>query len=185
MKHSRATTRYAKAFYQFSVEEKVLNEAYKDMLSLKELCEKNKDFLMLLKTPIVNTESKIKIFKKIFTGKVNKATLSFMCSVATNKRESLLAAIATKYIFFYKKHNNISTASVISAAPLGDEVKKEIIQLIKRTNNTNVEIEEIVNEEIIGGLIINMEGKQIDASISNKIKKLRKHFTKKIHIKDI
>ena len=40
MKYSRATTRYAKAFYQFSVEEKALNEAYNDMISLKELCEK-------------------------------------------------------------------------------------------------------------------------------------------------
>tara|TARA_B100001109_G_C18707646_1_gene401003 strand:+ start:241 stop:774 length:534 start_codon:yes stop_codon:yes gene_type:complete len=177
MKHSRATTRYAKAFYQFSVEEKVLKEAYNDMTSLKELCEKNKDFLMLLKTPIVNAERKIKIFKKIFTGKLNIATLSFICSVASNKRESLLSAIATKFISFYKKHNNISTATVVSAAPLSEETKKEIIKLIKRKNNTNVEIDEVVNEEIIGGIIINMGDKQIDASISNKIKKIRKQFT--------
>ena len=177
MKNSRATTRYAKAFYQFSVEEKVLKEAYNDMTSLKELCEINKDFLMLLKTPIVNTERKIEILKKIFTGKLNKATLSFICSVANSKRESLLSAIAIKFISFYKKHNNISTATVVTAASLSKETKREIIMLIERTNNTNVEIEEVVNEEIIGGVIINMGDKQIDASISNKIKKIRKQFT--------
>ena len=177
MKNSRATTRYAKAFYQFSVEENILKEAYNDMNSLKELCEKNKDFLMLLKTPIVNTERKIEVFKKIFTGKLNKATLTFICSVATNKRESLLSVIATKFISFYKKHNNISTATVVSATSLSEETKREITKLIQRTNNITVEIEEVVKEEIIGGVIINIGDKQIDASISNKIKKIRKQFT--------
>ena len=43
---------------------------------------------------------------------------------------------------------------------------------------------ELVNEDIIGGVIIKMGDKQLDASVTRKIKKLKKTFNKNLYIKD-
>jgi F0F1-type ATP synthase delta subunit len=52
MKHPKATIRYAKAYYKLSVEKNILEEAYKDMSSIIKICKSNKDFVLLLKTPL-------------------------------------------------------------------------------------------------------------------------------------
>ena len=55
---------------------------------------------------------------------------------------------------------------------------------IKKTGGDEVELTEIVNEDIIGGVIIKMGDKQLDASVTRKIKKLKKTFNKNLYIKD-
>ena len=183
MKHPKATIRYAKAYYKLSVEKNILEEAYKDMSLIIKMCKSNKDFVLLLKTPIVKTEKKTKILNKIFNGKVHKRTLSFLYIIAQNKRESLLEHIALDFTSLYKQHNNISLATITTASRLTPELRKEAINLVKEYNNNDVELDEVIDEDIIGGLIIKIEDKQLDASVASQIIQLRKTLRKKIHIK--
>ena len=65
MSHSRATIRYAKALLDLAVENNTLNQTYKDILLLKNICSQNKDLLLLFKSPIVKTDQKLKILEKV------------------------------------------------------------------------------------------------------------------------
>ena len=65
-----------------------------------------------------------------------------------------------------------------------DQTKSEIMSYIKKTGGDEIELTEIVNEDIIGGVIIKMGDKQLDASVTRKIKKLKKTFNKNLYIKD-
>ena len=62
MKYSRVTIRYAKALLQLSVEEKSLDSSYRDMVLLDSICSESKELSLLLKSPIVKTDRKLKIF---------------------------------------------------------------------------------------------------------------------------
>ena len=55
---------------------------------------------------------------------------------------------------------------------------------IKKTGGDEIELTEIVDEDIIGGVIIKMGDKQLDASVTRNIKKLKKTFNKNLYIKD-
>ena len=184
MGQSRATIRYAKALFQLAVEQDTLEQSYQDMVLLDAACTENKELLLLLKSPIVKTDKKLKILEEIFGTKINKVIMSFINIITTKKREGLLALMASSFIALYKKHNKIGTATVISATPLDKALRAEMISFIKKNGDKNVELTEKIDESIIGGAIIRMGDKQLDASVSREISELRQLFNKNLYLQD-
>ena len=184
MKQSRVTIRYAKALFQLVIEQDILEQSYRDMVLLDNACTESKELSLLLKSPIVKTDKKLKILEEIFGSKISKVTMSFINIITTKKREGLLALIASSFITLYKAHNKIETATVITATPLDEGLKVEVINFIKKHGDDNVELTEKVDSTIIGGAIIRMGDKQLDASVSKAISKLRQIFNKNLYIQD-
>ena len=110
--------------------------------------------------------------------------MAFINIITTKKRESLLALIASSFISLYKEHNKIETASVITATPLDEILRAEVINYIKKHGNDNVELTEKVDSTIIGGAIIRMGDKQLDASVSKAISELRQSFNSNLYLQD-
>jgi F-type H+-transporting ATPase subunit delta len=110
--------------------------------------------------------------------------MSFINIITTKKRESLLAFIASSFITLYKAHNKIETATVISATPLDESLRAEVINFIKKHGDNNVELTEKVDPTIIGGSIIRMGDKQLDTSVSKAISELRQIFNKNLYLQD-
>ena len=184
MRQSRVTIRYAKALLQLAIEQNTLEQSYRDMVLLDGVCTESKELSLLLKSPIVKTDKKLKILEEIFGSKISKVTMSFINIITTKKRERLLALIASSFITLYKTHNKIATARVITAAPLDESLRAEVINFIKKHGDDNVELAEKVDSTIIGGAIIRMGDKQLDASVSKAISELRQIFNKNLYIQD-
>ena len=184
MKHSRVTIRYAKALLQLAIEQNILEKSYADMVLLDSVFKENKDLSLLLKSPIVKTDQKLSIFKQIFELKIGEVSMAFINIITTKKREALLALIASSFISLYKEHNKIETASVTTATPLDEILRAEVINFIKKHGNDNVELTEKVDENIIGGAIIRMGDKQLDASVSKAISELRQSFNSNLYLQD-
>ena len=184
MKHSRVTIRYAKALLQLAIEQNILEKSYLDMVLLDSVFKKNKDLALLLKSPIVKTDQKLSIFNQIFESKIGAVSMAFINIITTKKRESLLALIASSFINLYKDYNKIETASVITASPLDESLRSEVISFIKKHGSDNVELTEMVDENIIGGAIIRMGDKQLDASVSKSISELRQSFNSNLYMQE-
>jgi F-type H+-transporting ATPase subunit delta len=84
----------------------------------------------------------------------------------------------------YKENNKIESASVTTATPLDETLRAEVINFIKKHGNDNVELTEKVDENIIGGAIIRMGDKQLDASVSKTISELRQSFNSNLYLQD-
>ncbi len=184
MNQSRVTIRYAKSLFQLALENNKLEESYNDILFINRLCDENKDFLLLLKSPIVKTDKKLKIVEEIFGSKISKTTMLFVNIITTKKREGLLPSIAQSFISLYKTSNKIETATVITATPLDEALVAEVINYIKKHGDHSVELTEKVDETIIGGAIIRIGDKQLDASVSKSLSKLKQTFNKNLYIQD-
>ena len=184
MKQSRVTIRYAKALLQLSIEQNSLEESYNDMLMIDAICVESQDLALLLKSPIVKTDQKLRILDEIFDGKLGKLSMMFVNVITTKKRESLLSAIAKSFVSLYKAHNNIESATVTTAMPLTESLKQDVIKYIKEGGDNSVELTEVVDENIIGGAIIRMGDKQLDTSVANEISELRQMFNKNLYLQD-
>ena len=108
----------------------------------------------------------------------------FVNIIITKKRENLLSSIAISFIDLYKTYKKIESATVTTATPLDESLKKEVINFIKKHGDQDVELTEIVDESIIGGAIIRMGDKQLDASVSNAISELKQKFNKNLYLQD-
>ena len=139
---------------------------------------------MLLKSPIIKTEKKLKILQQIFEKEISAFSMNFILIVAKKNREALLPQIARSVVHQYKKHKNIQEAKVTTASPLTDELRSAIIKYIKKNSNMDVELCEEVDEKIIGGAIIKIGDKQLDASVVSQIYELRQMFNKNLYLQD-
>ena len=83
MKQSKITTRYAKSLLGLVLEKNLLEETVSDMKLIKSVCSTNKDFSLLLKSPVVKTDKKLNIFSQIFSKNLNELSMQFVKIIAT------------------------------------------------------------------------------------------------------
>lgn len=186
MKGHKAASRYAKSILDLGIEQAQVDALYSDMQLIASVCKESKDLVLLLKSPVVKKDVKLNVLSKVFGAQVSTITNSFLSILTKKNREELLADIATAYIQQYKSYKNIVTAKVTTAVALTDELRKEITSIIKNSGVTGtLEIEEHVDPTIIGGIILKVEDKQVDASLLRSFKDLKKNFSTNLYVNQL
>jgi F-type H+-transporting ATPase subunit delta len=185
MADSRAVSRYVKSLLDLALEQKVLENVHLDMVFFSKVYDENKAFALMLKSPVIPHDKKREILAKIFNGKVNNLTMSFFDIITRKNREPLLGAIAKEFHNAYNEHKGIRKATVTSAVPLDAKLRSEFETLVRKySEKKEVELIERVDPEMIGGFVLKIGDRQIDASIRNKIKTLKVKFSQNPYIKE-
>ena len=180
----KITKRYAKSLIKLSIERGELTESYNDLVLVNKVCSENNDFILMLKSPIIGTDKKLTIIKSIFSKKISQLTLLFIEIIIKKKREYLLSSIAKNFIELYKTHNKIISASVITSISLDKPLREKIIALVKKNKEFEVELNEKIYPDIIGGSIITIGDFQLDNSIKTQLYNLKNSYNKNLYIKD-
>jgi F-type H+-transporting ATPase subunit delta len=170
--------RYAKSLLELAVEKGQLDTVYADMRKVLAGCRQIKDLQVLLKSPLIKTDKKIKVFKAIFKGQVCTITEEFIILITKNRRESYLEGISEQFIIQYKEKKNIITATVTSAIGLDDAIRKKIMDILKKWYKAEIEIVEKVDPKLIGGFVLRIGNKEADMSILRQLNQLKKDFNK-------
>lgn len=178
MSEYRIASRYAKSLLELAVEKGQLEEVNNDMAMLSDLAKENRDFTLMLKSPIVTHDKKLSILNEVFKGKVNDLSLSIFTILTKKHREGYLPQIAEEFHHMYNVHNGIEEATVTTTFPLDDQTKAEFEKVVKSISNKEVELTEVVDESLIGGFILKIGDRQIDDSVSSRLKALRVDFAK-------
>ena len=173
MSEYRVSGRYAKSLMGLAVEKNILETIHADILVFKNTVTQTPALLIMLKSPIVNSDKKNTVIKQIFEKAVNPLTMSFFDIVIRKNREYYLLDIANAFIDQYNQINKITTARIKTAITIGDEAINEVKAFIEKQTGKKVILETSVDPNLIGGLIIQMEDKLYDASISGKLKKAK------------
>jgi F-type H+-transporting ATPase subunit delta len=184
MRESKVEKRYAKALMDLAIEKNSLEETLRNMKFVKELCDQNKDLVLMLKSPIIKTDKKLSVLEALLRTQLNNISYSFIQIITKKKREYQLPEIATEFIEQYKVHNKIVTAFVTTATPLDSTSRAATLELVKSIYG-KVEIVERVDKSILGGIIVKVGDKQVDASIARKFADLKQEFSKSLYIAEI
>lgn len=182
----RIANRYAKSLLDLAKEQGKLDRILEDVESFNQVCE-NRDFHLMLKSPIVNTDKKEQIFDKLFTGKYDELTMAFLKILLKKGREPLLADIGKEFVAQYKRYSHISSVKLTTAAKLSDASINTIRQKLIDSTATDqkVELETVVNPDLIGGFVVEFEDRLYDASVAHKIALLKKEFKDNLYISQI
>jgi F-type H+-transporting ATPase subunit delta len=175
MNDSKISVRYSRALFQSAVEKGILDKVNLNMIFISKVC-KIPEAKELLHSPIIVPSKKIAIFHKILADNIEKITLSLIDLVVKNGRESYIPAIARVFIHETLKFKGITESVLTTAVKVNPEVKKQITDLISEVFSTRVELEEIIDPGIIGGFILRVDDNYIDASIRNKLRKIKKEL---------
>lgn len=177
MPNPRLASRYAKSLLDLSIEKGELETVFADMQWLQAVCKSNRDFVNMLKSPVISSDKKEKILEAITAGKISAMTAAFNRLLAIKHRENNLPEITDAFIALYKSHKNIHIVKLTTAAPVSDAVKDEIVSQVKKTSNMqHIELEATVDEKLIGGFVLQAGDKMIDASIAYDLRQIARQF---------
>jgi F-type H+-transporting ATPase subunit delta len=185
MAESRAASRYVKSLLGLAIEQKSLDKVHEDMVFFSKVCDENRAFELMLRNPIIKHDKKLEILSKIFKSRVQPLTMAFLDIITRKNREPLLAEISKEFHIAYNEFKGVGRASVTTAIPLDAQLRAEFEKIARNYSDKNeVELIEKVDKEMIGGFILNVGDRQIDASIKNKIKALKVKFSQNPYIKE-
>jgi F-type H+-transporting ATPase subunit delta len=182
---SKAVSRYVKSLLDLAVEQNTLEQVHNDMLLFAKVVNENRSFALMLKSPVIKHDTKRDVMNGLFKSKVNKLTLAFLDIITKKNREPLLPAIAVEFHNSYNEYKGVKKATVTTAVPLDPKLRTEFENMVKTySNKKQVELIEKVDKDMIGGFVLNIADRQIDASIRNKIKALKVKFSQNPYIKE-
>jgi F-type H+-transporting ATPase subunit delta len=177
MLNPRLAARYAKSLIDLSLERGELEVVYKDMQYLQAVSKSNPDFVAVLKSPVISPDKKQAIIEGVTNGKISELTASFNRLLVKKGRESNLGEIAQAFIEQYKKHEQIYTVKLTTAVPVSDEVKQDIVNKVRsQSDMKNIELTTEVNEDLIGGFVLQIGNTLVDASVAYDLSNIKKQF---------
>lgn len=176
MSELRIAKRYAGSLLEQAMQGDQLQTIVADMKLVSDVCKQSRDLIAMLKSPVVKADKKLAVLQQVFS---NLSDLSKMLInvLLQNKREAYLPAVANAFVSMYNDKSGIAEATVTSAYPL-DNGSVETIKryLASRLGKSQVHINNVIDQKVIGGMVIRYEDKLLDISVAKELKEIRKQL---------
>lgn len=177
MPNPRLASRYAKSLLDLAIEREQLEKVYEDMLYLQQVVKISRDFLNLLRSPIVPSDKKQAVIDSVVGKNISQLTGAFTKLLVNKGREGELPEIIVAFVNQYKEKKGIHTVKLTTAVPVSEDVKKQLVEQVKKTSDMQkIELESVVDPNIIGGFVLQAGDQLIDASIAYDLKQVARQF---------
>lgn len=173
MNISAIRVRYAKAFFQLAKEKKMMEILKADIEKIFNVCNHSADFILLLESPVVSTSKKTELITEIFKVEINTLTLNFLLLITNNKREVYIPGICRNFLALTREDQNMKSAVLVTASEINTKTIEKIRTLMEKELDAKVELSNQVSPEIIGGLILRIDDRQYDASVTTQLRKIK------------
>ena len=167
------TTPYAEALIQVVSENDQTEIMVKEVKQLLSLINDSPDLEKTLSSPVLETDIKKKIIIEIFSEKINSSLLNFLKLLADRQRIGIVTSILERFLEIYRENSNIALATVTSAVELTDDQKGLITnKIINIAGTEKLELVTKIDPSLIGGFVVSVGSKVIDACLASQIRKL-------------
>lgn len=174
MNRGPITVRYARGLFELGRDKNILDQLYDNSRLLLHHCLEVEDFCVFLKNPVIKASDKKRVLQKVLGNEQNPMMLRFINLVVEKNRESLLRDMILYFDELYRKEKGIKSVKIITAVSLDKEYLGEVKIFLERELAAPVDFHFQVKPEIIGGLIIIVDGRILDSSVSHQMKLIRK-----------
>ena len=172
------STRYAKAVYKYAADRGDETRLYEEM---KMLC---KQFMALpelnkvLENPIISSEEKIKLLTTAVGEMASETCKNVFRVVVENGRASYMRHIALVYDKVYRKEKVIVLVKLITVNQATEDEKNSMVKLITNGKEEQVDFAAEIDADIIGGFILEVEDRRLDASVKNQLNVMKLELIK-------
>jgi F-type H+-transporting ATPase subunit delta len=165
--------RYASALFDLARDEHQIESVSRSLDTIKAALADSPDFKGLTTSPLINRDEAAKAIAPIADALgVDPLTRRFLGVLANNGRLSQLDAVIRTFARLAAEHRGETTAEVTSAFPLNDDQVAALKANLKARGGTDVAIDAKVDPSILGGIVVRLGSRMIDASIKTKLNNL-------------
>lgn len=165
--------RYAQALYDVAKSKGRVDKYIADLEDIVKTIETNPEFKDLIKHPEISTQEKKKTFINIFKGKIDEDLLTFMLILVEKDRILFIREKLEELKKIDLENRETIIAKVTTVQPLKEHQRASLKETLSRKHHKNVILNEVVDPEILGGLIIRVGDALIDASVRNTLDEMK------------
>ena len=170
-----AARRYADAAFEIGRADGTLETWERDLLTLREALE-NDELRRLVQHPAIPFAEKEMVLRKVATG-VAREPLSLALLMVRRGRPGAIDAMVDRFLELVRRERGILLAEVRTALPLDEEERSAIAQRLRALTGDRIEMNEVVDESLIGGVSVRIGDQLYDASVRSRLERLRARLT--------
>ncbi|GHT50596.1 ATP synthase subunit delta [Bacteroidia bacterium] len=163
------STRYARAIYNYAAETGNETALYREMQLLAKNFTAFPTLREVMNDPTVAPEQKIRVLTTACGMRPNETLKQILQLIIGNKRANYMENIALMYDKVYRKAKGIVIVQLTTVEKAGEETKEALLPVIAQATGGQIEFHTETNPDLIGGFILEIEDKRLDASVKNQV----------------
>ncbi|CAD5976351.1 ATP synthase subunit delta [Planktothrix tepida] len=164
---------YASALMSLAQSRNLTEEFGNEIRSLLELLENSAELKNFLDNPVIKPQDKKAVLQRITGDQVNPLLRNFLMLLVDRGRILFLQGIGQQYLVLLRKLNQTVLAEITSAHPLTEAQQNTLTEKVKAmTNARSVEISTTLDPDLLGGVIIKVGSRVVDASLRGQLRRI-------------
>ncbi|MBE7050745.1 MAG: ATP synthase F1 subunit delta [Ruminococcaceae bacterium] len=164
---------YSQALFMLAVEENLQKKFLEELKEIKEIFLNSPDFMSLLSSPAIPLSERKKVIDNALKDNYQEHIVSFIKLLCDKKHILSFDLCVDEYEALLENFESTSVAKVKSALELSSAQMEELTVKLKKLSGRNVVLECETDKTLLGGLIIEIDGKEIDASLKSRLKEVK------------
>lgn len=166
--------RYASALYELADSARSLDKVADDLRTLRDMCADSADLARLIASPVVGRDAQSAAITALGAkAGFDPLTVKFLGALARNRRLGALRSVIAAFLAELARRRGEVTAEVASAQPLKPAHLDRVREALAAALGSRVVLETRVDRSLIGGMVVRVGSKMVDASLATKLEKLR------------
>jgi ATP synthase F1 delta subunit len=164
---------YARSLFEVAQDQGKLDEIHEQIDQFADVLSDNRELQLFLFSPYFSSDEKRDGVAKVIEGG-NEYFVRFLQLLAEKHRLPVLFRIRREFDALWAKEQRLLEVSVTSAVELDEETVKGIGKKIEEQTGQRVDLAADVDPDVIGGLVIRVGNMVLDASVRNRLERLRR-----------
>lgn len=186
MRQYKVANRYAKALFTLALESNQLETVNKDIELIAAI--DHDEFRRVLMSPIISGDKKAELFRAVYGSRVSELTSKFFNLVFQKGRVTSLSEIRQDFEEQYRAYKKVKIVKITTAVPISDTLLEDLrkgVQSNPQYKDYTLQMETQVDEDIVGGFVLQVGDDLYDASIRHDLDYIKKQFVENMYVQKI
>lgn len=164
---------YAEALFAVACEENAKKEYAQALEKISEAFRETPEYMDFLVCPGIPASERISAIEEAFSGAVPEYVVCFLQLLCEKRRIQLFDSCVREYNKLLDASEHVATVRVTSAVELTDSEKLRLCQKLEKISGHSVVMECIIDSSLMGGVVIETEGRVIDGSLRRRLHEVK------------
>ena len=171
---SALAERYATALFDIADERRAFDEVAGDLRQLRAMMAASADLMRVVRSPVLSRHDQGRAVSAL-AGRAELSPLvrDFLAVVARNRRLFAVPAMIDAFLAMLADRRGEVTAEIVAAQPLSETQLETLSEHLRRTVGRRVFVDARVDQRLIGGMIVKVGSRMVDASLDSKLRRLQ------------
>lgn len=171
---------YGEGLYLLCAEEGLAAEVFEQLTALRALFRENPDFSRLVSNHSLGKQERVTILDKALRSQVHHYVLNFLKILCERGIFGEFGGCVDAYTACYNRDHKVVEAVATTSVPLSDAQRSQLMEKLRSLTGKQVQLTEKVDPAVMGGVLLEMEGKRYDNTLKHRLSQMRQVLTSEV-----